>query len=138
MAPRDSLVRTLLQETPTGPIVNIAYISPSEIASATSDGNVSYWDHEGKAGKPFGDNLLKNGISSFVVHPRASVLAYGTVVSPEIAVCTRRGELCKTIKFHDGFISQKISPINNLCFHPHNIMIASGFSDSLVCIYSLE
>lgn len=135
---RDSLVRTLLQETESGPVVSIARVSPTEVVSATAGGSICYWDTNSTDGRPFKTIPRKKGISAFAAHQKASVLAYSSARPPKISVCTRSGEPCKKIKSHDGFLGQRISPLTDLVFHPHNIMLAASFSDSLVCIYSLK
>ena len=40
------------------------------------------------------------------------------------------------IKYHDGFLGQRIGPVSCLAFHPVKLMLAAGATDSIVSIYA--
>lgn len=73
---------------------------------------------------------------------------------------TDSDELVNSIRYHDGFMGQRIGPTRCLAFHPHKVIIsaseftiykiiverffsfqawlAAGGSDGLIAVYSLE
>lgn len=46
------------------------------------------------------------------------------------------GELTNSIRYHDGFLGTRIGPVSCLAFHPHQLLMAAGATDSIVSIYS--
>jgi len=40
------------------------------------------------------------------------------------------------IRYHEGFLGQRIGPVSCLQFHPHRPVLAAGATDSIVAIYS--
>ena len=46
------------------------------------------------------------------------------------------GEEISLIRYHDGFLGQRIGPISALTFHPFKVMLAAGATDSIVSIYT--
>ena len=43
------------------------------------------------------------------------------------------------IRYHDSFISQRIGPVSCVAFHPWDLHLAAGFTDSgLVSVYTLR
>ena len=56
----------------------------------------------------------------------------------QVKVYTNDGQALSTIRYHDGFLGQRIGPISSLAFHPHEMLMAVGSTDSLVSIFSSE
>ena len=46
------------------------------------------------------------------------------------------GNCLNTIRYHDGFLGQRIGPVSSLAFHPTKPLLAAGATDSIVSIYS--
>ena len=44
--------------------------------------------------------------------------------------------LISMIRYHEGFLGQRIGPVSCLQFHPHRPVLAAGATDSIVAIYS--
>ena len=53
-------------------------------------------------------------------------------------VRTPDGELLSRIKHHMGFLAQRLGSISALAFHPHELILAAGATDSIVSIFSPE
>jgi regulator-associated protein of mTOR len=40
------------------------------------------------------------------------------------------------IRYHDGFLGQRIGPVTCLAYHPYLLLMASGASDCIVSLYT--
>lgn len=49
---------------------------------------------------------------------------------------TTSGEPMGTLRYHQGFLGQRIGPVSCLCFHRHKMFLAIGATDSIVSIYT--
>lgn len=43
-----------------------------------------------------------------------------------------------TIRYHIGFLGQRIGPVTTLSFHKHKLLLASGSADSYISIFAGE
>lgn len=55
-----------------------------------------------------------------------------------IKVLTLDGEMINVIRYHDGFLGQRIGPVAALAFHPCKLLLAAGAADSVISIYSAQ
>lgn len=55
-----------------------------------------------------------------------------------IKVMNFNSEELSLIRYHDGFLGQRIGPVSSLSFHPFQILLAAGATDSIVSIYAGE
>jgi hypothetical protein len=46
------------------------------------------------------------------------------------------GREISTIRYHDGFLGQRIGPVSSLALHPRLLLLAGGATDSIISIYS--
>jgi regulator-associated protein of mTOR len=53
-----------------------------------------------------------------------------------IKVFDLHGVSTNMIRYTDGFIGSRIGPISCLAFHPSQLLMAAGASDSLVSVYA--
>ena len=60
------------------------------------------------------------GLTSMVVHNNADMFAVGSA-QQFIGVLNEKGEVLGTIKYHDGFMGQRIGPISCMTFHPYKV-----------------
>ena len=74
-------------------------------------------------------------MTAMAVHPCAPIIATGSYAQ-FIKVMTLDGIVLKTIKYHQGFMGQRIGPVSCLAFHPHRAVFAAGATDSIVSVYS--
>ncbi|XP_071567767.1 regulatory-associated protein of mTOR isoform X2 [Temnothorax nylanderi] len=74
------------------------------------------------------------GIAALTVHEIADVFACGTT-NHCISVYNTSGQHLNTIKFHEGFMGTRLSPVSCLNFHPYRVSLAAGFVDSTFTVY---
>jgi regulator-associated protein of mTOR len=73
-------------------------------------------------------------MTALALHNCAPIMASGSH-NQFIKVVTLAGDTLNVIRYHDGFLGQRIGPISCLAFHPSRIMLAAGATDSIVSIY---
>jgi regulator-associated protein of mTOR len=39
------------------------------------------------------------------------------------------------IRYHDGFLGQRIGPISALQFHPYKVLLGAGATDSIISVH---
>lgn len=77
----------------------------------------------------------KEKISSLVAHQYAPVIATGSV-SQRITFFNFKGEELSQVKYHEGFLGQRIGPISCLAFHPYLLFLAAGATDHIISVYT--
>lgn len=132
IAPRDSLVRTFNEHR--GCIVNVGIPALNKIVSASTAGDIKLWDPTNPQPGSL-KTIAHDGLSTFAMHQKASLMASGSTAQ-SFVLYTHEGVECKRVKYYEGFLGQRIPPVVSLAFHPHNILLATSFSDSTVYIYS--
>lgn len=55
-----------------------------------------------------------------------------------IKVFRSDGEQLALIRYHEGFLGERIGPVSCLAFHPHRLLLAAGATDSVVAVYSAD
>lgn len=109
-----------------------------QLFSASNQGDVKCWDLRNMSAStktyPAHD---KPSVSSFAVHDYAPVFAIGTQ-DQRIRVLNFAGDQVSLIRYHDGFLGQRIGPISDLAFHQYKLRLAAGATDSIVSIYGGE
>ncbi len=48
------------------------------------------------------------------------------------------GQILSTIRYHDGFLGQRIGPVSALAFHPHQMLLAAGSTDSIISLFQTD
>lgn len=69
------------------------------------------------------------------VHNFCPIIATGSHAQ-FIKLLSLAGEQLGMVRYHEGFLGQRIGPISCLAFHPYKTLLAAGSSDSIVSIYS--
>jgi regulator-associated protein of mTOR len=62
-------------------------------------------------------------ISTMNLHSFAPVVAFAAD-SPKVTVMNTKGETLHHIKYHDGFLAQRIGPVCALGLHPLRLLLA--------------
>ncbi|KAH3763755.1 regulatory-associated protein of mTOR [Pelomyxa schiedti] len=75
-------------------------------------------------------------LTTFAYHPRAPLFASGS--SDMVKVFNSRGDEINQIRYHVGFLGQRISQITCLAFHPYKVWLAGGFADRLVSVWHAQ
>jgi len=76
-------------------------------------------------------------LSSFAVHDFAPLMASGSP-KPFIEVFDHTGMTIDTIRYHVGFLGQRIGPVNALTFHRHKLLLAAGSLDHYISIFAAD
>ncbi|KAL3877256.1 hypothetical protein ACJMK2_034989 [Sinanodonta woodiana] len=104
-----------------------------KIISASNDGYLRFWDPRFTESVRFLN--LQQGLTAVEFHPHADVLACGSL-NQYIGVYNQSGDNLSTIKYHEGFLGQRIGAISALAFHPYKVKLAAGSTDSFISVYS--
>lgn len=107
-----------------------------QVITCSSHGEVKIWDlrQTKKATKTIAAHNNPT-VFAFTAHEYAPLFAIGTQ-DQRIRVMDYSGEEISLIRYHDGFLGQRIGPISALTFHPFKVMLAAGATDSIVSIYT--
>jgi len=116
-------------------IVGVAMpkVRDNMIVSCATTGDIKFW----QAGYPNPSLGVSNNepTSALAVHDFAPVLACGSL-SQKIKLINFAGDELSLIRYHDGFLGQRIGPVSCLAFHPYKMYLAAGATDSIVSIYT--
>jgi len=138
LGPKNALTHSITDYK--GWIVN-AFMPPllnHQIIAGAANGEVKIWDLRATA-KPTKTFVAHANptMFCFTVHNYAPLFAIGTQ-DQRIRVMNFNGEEISLIRYHDGFLGQRIGPVSALTFHPYKVMLAAGATDSIVSIYTGE
>jgi WD40 repeat protein len=112
-----------------------AYIyTGHEMLSGCAAGDVRFWDIR-MSGSLSAMSVQRSPMTALAAHSRVPVLASGSH-NQFIKALTLDGETLAVIRYHDGFLGQRIGPVSALAFHPHRLVLAAGATDSIVSVYS--
>lgn len=108
------------------------------VAGATS-GQVKFWDgKKDTANQGFGSAASSGAVMhALATHDQAPIIATGSY-DQRIRVFNYKGEEISLIRYHDGFLGQRIAPVSSLSFHSCHNLLGAGFQDALVSIYAGE
>jgi regulator-associated protein of mTOR len=113
-----------------------AHLRPdvAEAVTASIRGSVKFWDlRKMRSFKTL--EIMQSATTAMAVHSCAPIMAAGSN-RQFIKILTLGGEqLGGIIKYHDGFLGQRIGPVSCLAFHPTKLLLAAGATDSIVSIY---
>lgn len=112
------------------------------LVSASVDGEIKIWDVRSGYNKT---GLLKNitlkrvpndyAITAFASHDYSPIFASGSNKEEIRVFNDNEDQLCH-IRYHDGFLGQRIGRVASLAFHQHKMYLAAGFTDNFVSIYT--
>ncbi|XP_074648053.1 regulatory-associated protein of mTOR-like isoform X2 [Tubulanus polymorphus] len=113
--------------------VHLQKSSVGKIISASVGGDVRFWDPR------FAESVktisTSQGLTALEIHQFADVLSCG-YLNQLITVFNQSGDTLSTIKYHDGFMGQRIGPISCMAFHPYRVKLAAGSTDGFISVYS--
>lgn len=106
-----------------------------QVITGSVRGVVKFWDLRSmRTFKTF--EVHKSPLTALAVHSCAPIIATGSHAQ-FIKILTLGGDqLGSIIKYHDGFLGQRIGPVSCLAFHPTRMRLAAGATDSIVSIYT--
>lgn len=135
LPPSDSRVMALREHAGWVTGVFLPQGGDGNIISGSVAGDVRFWDPRFTESVRTLETI--GNAAAFEVHQQAKVFATGSA-SQMIKVYNLDGGNLGTIRYHDGFMGQRIGPISCLEFHPHRVHLAAGSTDSFISIYSTE
>eukprot|EP01133_Synstelium_polycarpum_P018713 gene18713-22384_t len=114
-------------------IVNVSMPSSHErtVVSGAASGEIKFWQHGCESSSNTILNTDFGAISSFAVHDSAPLIACGSL-SQKIRVLNFAGEEISTIRYHEGFLGQRIGPVSSLAFHPYSVILGACATDSII------
>ncbi|XP_071961463.1 regulatory-associated protein of mTOR-like isoform X2 [Antedon mediterranea] len=135
LTPLDSRVMTLREHNSWVVNVHLQKGGEGKIISASVSGDIRFWDPRFTESVKL-INTIQN-VQAMDVHQNAGLLACGSA-NQLISIYNLAGDTLSTIKYYEGFIGQRIGPLNCLAFHPHRVHLAAGSTDSFLSIYSTD
>jgi len=108
----------------------------SRLVSGSVHGDIKIWDL-GMRASVSTIEAHKEPMTAMAVHDYAPVIASGSQ-NQFVKIFSLQGELLSTIRYHDGFLGQRIGPVSCLSFHPLKAVLAAGGTDSIISIYAAE
>ena len=81
------------------------------------DGDIKIWDSRSSQSLHTMANTVPN-MTALDVHPQSELFAVGSA-NQIIKVFNLNGDSISTVRYHDGFMGQRIGPISCLAFHPY-------------------
>ncbi|PRP73403.1 regulatory-associated protein of mTOR-like [Planoprotostelium fungivorum] len=109
--------------------------SSKRVISGSTAGDVRFWDMSQPVSSSKNFHPFTSNMSAIAVHRHTPVLACGSS-SQKIKIYNFNGEEMNEIRYHDGFLGQRIGPVSCLQFHSLSTVLAGGSTDSLVSLYS--
>ncbi len=76
-------------------------------------------------------------MTALAMHDSAPIFATASR-NQNVQVYNLQGNRLSSIRYHDGFLGQRIAPVSALTFHPIEVFLAAGTTDSIVSVYSAE
>jgi len=80
-------------------------------------------------------DVQNSAMTTLAAHASAPVLASGSH-NQFVKFMARDGDQLNIVRYHDGFLGQRIGPVSALAFHPTKLVAAAGSTDAIVGIYS--
>lgn len=106
---------------------------PNRVVSASTQGDIRLWDL--RKNESLKTINTQQGLTAVDAHQYSELLACGSV-QQFVAVYSHNGEAISTIKYHEGFMGQRIGQVTCLAFHPLKVKLAVGSTDQFVNVYS--
>ncbi|ESP03931.1 hypothetical protein LOTGIDRAFT_230228 [Lottia gigantea] len=133
LAAPECRVMTLQEHSSMVCKVHLQKGSEGKIISACTGGDIKFWDPRfTESVKEF---PAQSNLTAMEAHCRADVIACGAL-NQSIVIYNQSGDNLSTIKYHEGFLGQRIGTISCLAFHPFFVKLAAGSTDSFVSVYS--
>ena len=106
------------------------------LLSVSTQGDVRSWDirrPDGSLSNFLADN--SGHVSASALHDYAPIMAIGSDLQFIKVFDVNTLQPLAMMRYHDGFLGNRIAPVTCLAFHPILPLLASGGSDQLVSLY---
>eukprot|EP01129_Flabellula_baltica_P008386 TRINITY_DN3324_c0_g1_i1.p2 TRINITY_DN3324_c0_g1~~TRINITY_DN3324_c0_g1_i1.p2 ORF type:complete len:1178 (-),score=237.26 TRINITY_DN3324_c0_g1_i1:3580-7074(-) len=119
-----------------GWINNMVVVNEVEIIAADSHGFLKKWDLRRPETPVYSKQVEKEGVlTSAEFHIKSENIALGSQ-EQKIRILNFDGEEQNIIRYHDGFLGQRVAPVSALRFHETKTVLAVGFTDSVLSIFT--
>ena len=121
--------------------LDIPSSSPNSVVAVSRDRQVKIWDLRAGSTKQCTamrsfETKGKSAVSAFGLHRVAPILACGYM--EQIHLYNLSGDQLRVIRYHEGFLEERIGPISGIAFHPHKLVVAAASTDKFVSVWSEE
>ncbi|TMW63135.1 hypothetical protein Poli38472_002076 [Pythium oligandrum] len=113
------------------------YPGKNELLSGSVSGELKFWDLRYPKTSVRALEAHRSPMTALAVHDYAPIFASGSH-NQFIKVFRSDGEQLALIRYHEGFLGERIGPVSCLAFHPHRLYLAAGATDSVIAIYSSD
>lgn len=117
-------------------VINVQMRDEHNFISGSLGGDLKFWDTRVTQSLST-IQAHRSQMTCMSIHPRAAIVASGSQ-QQYIKVFNFAGECLVTIRYHDGWLGQRIGPVTCLAFHPYHMLLAVGYADPMVSIYAAD
>ncbi|KAI9922345.1 hypothetical protein PsorP6_002603 [Peronosclerospora sorghi] len=133
----DYAVKVVMKEHTSWVVQTHIYIGRNELLTGSVTGELKFWDMRYPKNSVKSLEALRSPMTALAVHNYAPIFASGSH-NQFIKVFRCDGEQMALIRYHEGFLGERIGPVSCLAFHPHRLFLAAGATDSVVAVYSSD
>ena len=115
-------------------VVNVQLQRGAErrLISGSTDGDVRFWDSRFTSSVSSIDTDIGT-LSALSLHDYCPIFAVGSE-SQQLKTFHTDGTMLSHVRYHEGFLGQRIAPVTSLAFHPNRLLLSVGGSDQLVSV----
>lgn len=107
------------------------------VVSGSTNGDVKIFDIRKNGVLSSTQALSLQNMTALAIHRNADIYACGSA-NQTISIYTLAGNPLNTIRFYEGFMNYRISPMSCLAFHPHKVALGAGTAECSVSVYTLD
>ncbi|CAH0476322.1 unnamed protein product [Peronospora belbahrii] len=133
----DYAVKLVMKEHTSWVVQTHIYPGRNELLTGSVTGELKFWDMRYPKNSVKSLEAHRSPMTALAVHDYAPIFASGSH-NQFIKVFRSDGEQLALIRYHEGFLGERIGPISCLAFHPHRLFLAAGATDSVVAVYSSD
>ncbi|KAG7391288.1 HEAT repeat [Phytophthora pseudosyringae] len=133
----DYAVKTTMKEHTSWVVQTHIYAGRNELLTGSVTGELKFWDMRYPKNSVKSLEAHRSPMTALAVHDYAPIFASGSH-NQFIKVFRSDGEQLALIRYHEGFLGERIGPVSCLAFHPHRLFLAAGATDSVVAVYSSD
>ncbi|CAI5732884.1 unnamed protein product [Peronospora destructor] len=133
----DYAVKLIMKEHTSWVVQTHIYPGRKELLTGSVTGELKFWDMRYPKSSVKSLEAHRSPMTALAVHDYVPIFASGSH-NQFIKVFRSDGEQLALIRYHEGFLGERIGPISCLAFHPHRLFLAAGATDSVVAVYSSD
>jgi hypothetical protein len=103
------------------------------LVSGSVTADVRFWDLR-RSTSVHNIQAHRGPMTALCVHDYAPLIATGSR-RQQVRIFTNTGDPITDMRYHDGFLGQRIGPVTTIAFHPNRLLMAMGALDSIVSVH---